>query len=372
MKKRKYFIPIITILTASLFCGCGSQKKEYVPGEVTDAGYESEFLGLRFTTPEDFNLLGKVEIDGMMETAMPTADDITKETQKEYEDNTQITEFMATSEDAMTLASVTLEKTTESLEDYIETFKTDYFENMDNNVINDVTIEINSQIVGDIVNFGSTFYGEAVASNNGNFIGKDENGYYNALETEETMNALNWALDMLSTYDYPQPEGSEWNYWQEAFVSGCGAFIAGETYQAGSDWSEMEDDFGFVCFPKGPKASDYTNIIGNNPCAIPACYDADKAWKIAFAYDLYTEPIPGFEDYDGRDAGFYNSFRDTESVELTIARMKENGRVTYHTMIPGLDLGPDVIWGISKDNTPAQQAEAIRNTWASYLEEANK
>lgn len=57
---------------------------------------------------------------------MPTADDITKETQKEYEDNTQITEFMATSEDAMTLASVTLEKTTESLEDYIETFKTDY------------------------------------------------------------------------------------------------------------------------------------------------------------------------------------------------------------------------------------------------------
>lgn len=153
MKKRKYFIPIITILTASLFCGCGSQKKEYVPGEVTDAGYESEFLGLRFTTPEDFNLLGKVEIDGMMETAMPTADDITKETQKEYEDNTQITEFMATSEDAMTLASVTLEKTTESLEDYIETFKTDYFENMDNNVINDVTIEINSQIVGDIEGF---------------------------------------------------------------------------------------------------------------------------------------------------------------------------------------------------------------------------
>lgn len=223
-----------------------------------------------------------------------------------------------------------------------------------------------------MVNFGSTFYGEAVASNNGNFIGKDENGYYNALETEETMNALNWALDMLSTYDYPQPEDSEWNYWQEAFVSGCGAFIAGETYQAGSDWSEMEDDFGFVCFPKGPKASDYTNIIGNNPCCIPACYDADKAWKIAFAYDLYTEPIPGFEDYDGRDAGFYNSFRDTESVELTIARMKENGRVTYHTMIPGLDLGPDVIWGISKDNTPAQQAEAIRNTWASYLEEANK
>lgn len=223
-----------------------------------------------------------------------------------------------------------------------------------------------------MVNFGSTFYTEAVYSNGGEFIGKDANGYYNDLESEETMEALNWALDMLSTYDYPQPADSEWDYWQSAFVNGCGAFIAGETYQAGQDWSEMEDDFGFVCFPKGPKASDYTNCYNDNPYCIPACYDAEKAWKIAFAYDLYTEPVPGFEDYNERLAGFYDSFRDTESVDLTITRMMENGMVTYHNMIPGLSLGSDVIWGISKDSTPAQQAEAIRNTWASYLEEANK
>ena len=28
-------------------------------------------------------------------------------------------------------------------------------------------------------------------------------------------------------------------------------------------------------------------------------------------------------------------------------------------------------WGISKDNTPAQQAEAIRNTWKAYIDTAN-
>lgn len=55
-----------------------------------------------------------------------------------------------------------------------------------------------------------------------------------------------------------------------------------------------------------------------------------------------------------------------------MARMVENGMVTYHTFIPGLDLGADVYWNINKDNTPAQQAETIRNTWAAYLEEANK
>lgn len=223
-----------------------------------------------------------------------------------------------------------------------------------------------------MVNFGSNFYTEAVFSNGGEFIGKDENGYYNDLESEETMEALNWALNMITTYDYPQPADSEWDYWKEAFINGNGAFFAGETYQAGGDWSTMTDDFGFVCFPKGPKASDYTNCYNDNPYCIPACYDADKAWKLAFAYDVYTDPIPGYEDYNDRESGFYNSFRDTESVELTISRLMKNGMITYHNMIPGLQLGADVVWGISKDSTPAQQAEAIRNTWASYLEEANK
>ena len=224
-----------------------------------------------------------------------------------------------------------------------------------------------------MVNFRSTFYNEAVASNYGDYIAMDENGkYYNDLESNETLDALNWALRMLDTYDYPQPEGSEWDYWVEAFQNGKGAFIAGEAYQASGDWANMEDVFGFVCFPKGPAADDYTNIRSDNVYVIPACYDAEKAWKIAFAYDLYTDPVPGYEDYNDALSGYYDSFRDTESVDLTITRLMENGRVTYNNMIPNLDLGADLLWGISKDNTPAQAAEAIRNTWASYLEEANK
>ncbi len=224
-----------------------------------------------------------------------------------------------------------------------------------------------------MANFTSTFYPLAVYSNGGDFIAMDENGqYYNDLESEETMEAMNWAFDMLSKYEMTYPEGSEWNYWLTAYANGEAVFTGDEAYRAGQEYKEMEDDFGFVCFPKGPKAADYTNIYQDNVYAIPACYDAEKAWKIAFAYDLYTELIPGYEDYDTWKADAYNNFRDTESVDLTMARLMDNGRVTYHTMISGLDLGPDLIWGISADSTPAQQAEAIRNTWASYIEEANK
>lgn len=225
-----------------------------------------------------------------------------------------------------------------------------------------------------MVNFASTFIQEAVWSNNAEFIGKDADGkFINKLETNETLEALNWAVDMLAKYDYPQPDGAEWNYWQEAFVNGAGAFIAGETYQAGQDWKDMEDDFGFVCFPKGPNATDYTNCYNDNPIVIPANYDADRAWKIAFAYNVWTDPVPGFEDYNGRIEGFYNSFRDTESVDLTIARLYQNGMTTYHLIVPGLDLGPDLIWGLGTDgdSTPAAKAEAIRDTWQSYLDELN-
>lgn len=224
-----------------------------------------------------------------------------------------------------------------------------------------------------MVNFGSTFYNGAVMSNNAHFIGKDADGkFYNALETQETLDALNWAVDMLATYDYPQPADSNWDYWVEAFVNGKGAFIAGETYQAGQEWKDMEDDFGFVCFPMGPNAKDYTNWLGDNVYAIPSCYDADRAWKLAFAYNLYSSPVPGFEDYNGRIEGFNNNFRDAESVDLTINRLYTNGSTTYHDLVPGIQMGPDLIWGLSKDNTPAQKAEAIRDTWAAYIEEANK
>ena len=226
-----------------------------------------------------------------------------------------------------------------------------------------------------MANFSACWYPFAVYSNGGDFIRLENGKYVNALETEETLEALNWALEMWDTYDMHAyyPEGSNWDYWITAFVNGEAGFSADECYRAGQyNNAGMVDDFGFVCFPKGPKEKDYTNIYSDNVYAIPACYDAEKAWKIAFAYDVYTEPIPGFENYNPQKSGYYSSFRDTEAVDLTIERLFVNGRATFHTMVSGIDLGPQVFWAINKDNTPAQQAESIRETWAAYIEEANK
>ena len=230
-----------------------------------------------------------------------------------------------------------------------------------------------------IMTFNQSFQIEAVWSNNGDFIGMENGKYVNKLETEETLEALNWAFKMLDTYRRPDPQDAQWDYCYTGVINGEAAFLADEAYNAGAynpndtshKFCAMVDDFGFVCFPKGPKASDYTNIYTDNVFAIPACYDADKAWKIAFVYDLWTEPTPGYEDESAMTNSYYSNFRDMESVDYTIARMVKNGRVTYHSLIGNLSLGSDVLWGINAEKTPAQKAEEIRNTWDAYIALAN-
>ena len=51
--------------------------------------------------------------------------------------------------------------------------------------------------------------------------------------------------------------------------------------------------------------------------------------------------------------------------------MVDSGVIMNEKLVNGIDMGPDLYWGINKDNTPAQQAEAIRNTWQSYIDTAN-
>ena len=135
----------------------------------------------------------------------------------------------------------------------------------------------------------------------------------------------------------------------------------------------MKDEVGFVMFPKGPKATDYVNVWTNNAVAIPACYDADKAWKIAFAWNLYTQaPSAEYKDYNGYLSTARNGIFDSRAVDETITMMSEKGTIGFQSMVPNLDLGPDLVYNIAAGNVVSEQIEAIRDTWKAYIDEANK
>lgn len=219
----------------------------------------------------------------------------------------------------------------------------------------------------------------SVFSNDGAFIGKDASGNFTyALEDPNTLEALEWAAKIIDEYRQVPPEDAQWDYYKQAFLNGEVAFMPEDAYAMyyHSDDNkgylcDMEDDFGFVMFPKGPQAKDYVNIWTDNPTAIPSCYDEDKAWKIAFAYNLWTEPVPGYEDYFSY-AHVYAGARDTRAVDETFRMMTEKGNVAYHNVVPSLDFGPDFIWGFGKGVVVSEAVEKIRDTWKSYVDAANQ
>lgn len=226
--------------------------------------------------------------------------------------------------------------------------------------------------VAGLATMTSYFYAHAIYSNGSDYITKKDGKFVNAVESEASMEALNWAVDMVNNYLGVYPEGSNWDYFYTAFINGEAAFLDDQAYLAGDKLKDMVDDFGFAPLPKGPKATDYTCIASDNMYAIPGCYDDQKAWNIAFAYNLYTEPIPGYEDFAAWKNDYYQKFRDLESVDISLVEMVNNTRVTYHTLVPGIDVNSDFVWGINAEKTPAQKAEEIRDTWQALIDEANK
>ncbi len=212
----------------------------------------------------------------------------------------------------------------------------------------------------------------AVWSNGGEYVGQKDGKYEYKLENPETVEALTWAVEtVLAKYSLPYPDGAEWDYYKEAYKSGQAAFMVGDAYCAGDFLSEMEDDFGFVAFPMGPQSSEYTNCWSNNPHVIPACYDEQKAWNIAFAWNLYTADVPGYEDYEGWKAGYYAKFRDTESVDQTLEIMVNNGMITFDGIIPEMQRGSDFIWGLSATTVVSEAIDSVSEYWKGLVDAAN-
>ncbi len=220
----------------------------------------------------------------------------------------------------------------------------------------------------------------AVFSNGGKYIDKDADGkFVLALENPETKEALEWWVGILEKYTLPvlpEYEGKDnaWEDYKEAFKTGKVAFMPEDGYAAGPQafLNDMEDEFGWVAFPKGPSKDDYTNVWSNNPYAIPACYDAEKAWKLAFAWNLWTDPIPGYEDYDAQKITYQGYlFSDTRAVDETYEILVKNGDINYATVTPQVKLGEDFAWNVYAGCDISAVIEQTKGVWTEYIKAAN-
>mgnify|MGYP000918282448 CR=1 FL=1 len=226
-----------------------------------------------------------------------------------------------------------------------------------------------------MANFSPELFSGAIFSNNAEFITKGPDGKYsNGTKSPEFLEALQWAVSLIQKgYEMPTPQDANWDWFGPAFHDAKVAMIASEEYRVGM-WKDMKDDFGFVMFPKGPKAKDYRTYFSDNIAVIPSCFDAETADKIAFAYNLYTNPTPGYEDEDSWKDSYYSSFRDERAVDETLELMYKDGigTVNYLSIIPNISVG-DIAYDVyALGSTPAEKIEAISGTWQAAIDEANK
>ncbi len=217
----------------------------------------------------------------------------------------------------------------------------------------------------------------AVASNGGAFIGKDKKGKFTyELESAETVEALKWCVEMFNKFDNHTSVDKSWDYYKEEFKEGKAAFMVDLGYVA-ENYGEMsctDFDMGFVVFPKGPKAKNYVSLFDDNFQVIPACYDADRAWKIAFAWNLYTNPVKGYEDYNTIIGEAEKGNFDQKALNETIPLMSKakTGVVTYERTLPGIDIGIDLIWNIMPNADVDAIIEYCSEKWKKAVNTANK
>lgn len=114
-------------------------------------------------------------------------------------------------------------------------------------------------------NVGGNLARILIHSNDGKLIDHRDGKYVFAHDDPNTVEALQFMSDLFNVHKVVAPnENSPDDYanTQTLFSSGKAAMVTGELWE-GETRTQITDEQGFVPFPKGPKATEYTNTIEN-------------------------------------------------------------------------------------------------------------
>ena len=162
-----------------------------------------------------------------------------------------------------------------------------------------------------------------VASNNADFYGYDASGkLVPTIDSPWMEEAISRRLEWGDKYLRP---AEAWDDYQKFWAEGNVAFMIGQAYEGFSGDStvnQCDDDWGFLCMPKGPQASDYVNAAGNNVFGIPNVYDAETAFKLEQLFTLYNMPVPGVNENSW--SSDFDSLTDFRAINESYAMMRQS------------------------------------------------
>ena len=239
-----------------------------------------------------------------------------------------------------------------------------------------LTRDINNDGVIDIYAFPSDDIRELmyalVYSNNGNFVTIDSAGkYQNATTTPEFMEALGFFQRLVNEGVVKmRREGiDEWGWNFSEFFDGRVAMCFDPEWRQGQ-LPDMEDDYGIVLAPKGPRATNYRTSLTEVVMVIPNFFTKEEVDIILEAVDFWNIPM----DTDWKQ-GYYWAYRDRRSVDETMALQKQPGIAVYRdfAIVPGFPTDGmiyDERWW--EMGTPAQIVESWAPRIQAALNDANR
>ncbi len=224
---------------------------------------------------------------------------------------------------------------------------------------------------------GDDAYVLAVAVNGGSFFAYDEEGnLYPSMQSEATINALNWFKGIQEKYWMSTPDGANWDWYKDAWKQGKFAFYSYQAYGGFNDNSEMadmDDEWGFVAFPVPNEGDKYLTTVSENTILIPAVYSDEELKQIAFIIDLWTNATPGYDDEFGWIGNKYN-YTDDRAVDETYAMLRESdaGWANLVVLLGTQNdvLGSSLLWSLA-GSTPAELIEAGMPAWQALCDTFN-
>lgn len=223
-----------------------------------------------------------------------------------------------------------------------------------------------------------------VSSTGEDFIAVDEDGkIYNNCKDEDVLGAMEFAAELYEKgYDLPAGEEPDWHIL--AFQEGKAAMQFGEEALCKPDapYGEncMIDAVGFVLPPKPDGQEEYHSYVYGNVWVIPSCYDAETAADIAFAYNIYTQQVPGYEALpeDYLDPYYFDFYRageyDERAVRETIRHYNYGETANFLTcyLVDGLNVRDLTMNYPFVERTPEECVEEVWDSWQKLIDASNE
>lgn len=232
-----------------------------------------------------------------------------------------------------------------------------------------------------ISTFHTEFLAHALASNNATFTSVDpETGrYVNATNTDNFRDAIEWMVQLrqerLSLHE--EDVGGQWDAFVDVFNRGDGAMRIGGVYLAGNIFPVLEDPFGFVAFPRGPRVdSGHTAWVSQDFNAIPHFYTEEEVDKIMFAFQRWVQPLED-DDPDDWVVDALDNHHAMESVLETMMNFSRNPEyhvMPAHLLLPINQHALDDLfaWRVWVDgNDPSVIVEEGSLQWQAILDDIN-